>query len=182
MMVPIFLILLVTAVIFAGIFNSLIRYRNLTHEAKSGIDVQLKRRHDLIPKIVEVVKGYAGYESNLLTHVTDLRTQLSAPQNSSNAHILENDLSATMRQLFAVAESYPELKANQNFSQLQKTISEIEDQVQLARRYYNGTVRNYNTAVQSFPAMLVARLFNFSCAEFFQIEYATERLVPDITL
>ena len=172
--------LLVLAVFFIYLFNQLIRQRNLKDEAWSGIDVQLKRRHDLIPNIIESVKGYKQYEQRLLESVTKLRTQLMCPVPMKDKGKLENDLSSALKSIFAVAEAYPDLKANQNFIKLQETLTAIEDEIQLARRYYNGTVRNYNITVQSFPGNLVARAFLFKTAEFFELEYATERKVPDV--
>lgn len=170
----------VLAVITISIFNRLIRYRFLVREAFSGIDVQLKRRHDLIPRIVDTVKGYTQYESKLLENITSIRSQLVSVSAVKDKSKIENELSQTLKSIFALAENYPDLKANQSFLDLQKTISEIEDQIQMARRYYNGTVRDYNIIVASFPGNLVASSFNFKAEEFFEIEYATERQVPDV--
>jgi LemA protein len=170
----------VLAIITISIFNRLIRYRFLVGEAFSGIDVQLKRRHDLIPKIVDTVKGYAQYESKVLENITSMRSQLVSASAVGDKSKIENTLSQTLKSIFALAEAYPDLKANSSFLELQKTVSEIEDQIQMARRYYNGTVRDYNIMVASFPANLVASVFNFKSEEFFEIEYATERQVPDV--
>ena len=162
------------------IFNQLIRYKMLVREALSGIDVQLKRRHDLIPKIVDVVKGYVQYERTLLEKVTTIRSQASNPLDIKEKGRLENGLSTALKSLFALKEAYPDLKANSNFSNLQATISEIEDQIQMARRYYNGTVRNYNVSIETFPGNLLAGAFKFKPSDFFEIEYSTERKSPDI--
>ncbi len=162
------------------IYNKLVRLRNMVEEGWSGIDVQLKRRSNLIPNLVETVKGYMGHERDLLTKVTELRAQsMQAQQVGEKAH-LEGLLSRSLANVFAVAEGYPDLKANQNFLDLQQQLSEIEEQIQLARRYYNGTVRNLNIQVESFPSNIVARHFNFTQAEFFEIEDETERAVPKV--
>jgi LemA protein len=170
----------VLSVISISLFNRLIRLRFLVREAFSGIDVQLKRRHDLIPKIVDTVKGYTQYESKLLENITAIRSGIVSANAVKEKGRIENDLSQALKSIFALAEAYPDLKANQSFLELQKTVSEIEDQIQLARRYYNGTVRDYNIMVESFPSNLVASAFNFKPGEFFEIEYATERQVPDV--
>ena len=172
--------LAVIAVLIVYIFNQLIRQRSLKDEAWSGIDVQLKRRHDLIPNIVEAVKGYKSYEQKTLADITQLRSQLMCPVPMKDKGKLENELSTALKSIFALAEAYPDLKANQNFLKLQETLTDIEDQIQLARRYYNGTVRNYNIAVQTFPNNFIAQLFLFKPAEFFELEYVTERKVPDV--
>ena len=174
------LIIVLLVVIFIALFNRLIRYKNMMREAWSGIDVQLKRRHDLIPNVVEAVKGYMQHERKLFEDITNLRAKVSSTTTVKETGEAEKGLSQVLKNIFAVAEAYPDLKANQNFLALQKGLSEIEDQLQLARRYYNGTVRNYNIAVQTFPGTLVANAFNFKEAEFFEIEYATERQVPDV--
>ena len=162
-------------------FNRLVRWRNMMAEAWSGIDVQLKRRYDLIPVLVEAVRGYAAHERELFTAVAQLRTRAidAAPAEQSGA---ENALTAGLRSLLAVAEAYPDLKASANFLDLQRDLVEVEDQIQLARRYYNGTVRNYNNLVQSFPSMIPARLMGFAPGEFFEIERATERAAPEVKL
>ena len=149
--------LLATAVII--IFNRLIRYKNLMREASSGIDVQLKKRHDLVPNIVKAVSGYMQHERSLLENITRIRTELITPRVNLKKGEAENKLSQALKSIFALAEAYPDLKANQNFLHLQKELINIEDQLQMARRYYNGTVRNYNILVQSFPANIIARLF-----------------------
>lgn len=172
-------------VLFAGIFaiaiyNRLIKYRFLVKEAWAGIDVQLKRRHDLIPNLVEVVKGYARYEQGLFENVTNLRNEILSVKDNGKGSGLENNLSQAIKSIFAVAENYPDLKANRSFLDLQKNISVIEDNIQMARRYYNGTVRDYNVGIQSFPGNIVANIFHFAPMDFFEIEYATERSSPDI--
>jgi len=175
----------VVAVVLAWVivtFNRLVRGRNLMREAWSGMDVQLKRRYNLIPNLVRVVEGYAVHERNLLDNVTRARTQCMLAAGAAEKSEPETGLSQVLRNLIAVAEGYPDLKANRNFLDLQDGLSEIEDQIQLARRYYNGTVRNYNIRVESFPGMLVAGLFRFRRADFFEIEYTTERQVPEVDI
>ena len=163
-------------------FNRFIRDRNLFREAWSGIDVQLKRRYNLVPSLVETVKGYSRHERKLFEDIAKLRSRCMATENIREKGEAENGLSRTLKTLFALAEAYPDLKANQNFLDLQKNLSEIEDEIQLARRYYNGTVRNYNIRVESFPSMVVAKLCDFAGADFFEIEYATERKAPEVKL
>ena len=143
------------------VFNRLIRARNLVREGWSGIDVQLVRRSDLIPNLVETVKGYAGHERTLFAEIAQKRTQALNTTGVTSRAAAEQDLQASVRRMLAVAEAYPELKASQNFLELQKQLAELEDQLQLARRYYNGTVRDYNIGIQSFPDLLLARAFGF---------------------
>jgi len=163
-----------------AIFNKLVKNRNLVLEGWSGIDVQLKRRYDLIPNLVETVKGYAGHEKEVLEKVVELRNSAAQAQTASEKAPLENMLTQTLRQLFALAEAYPDLKANQNFLDLQGQLAEIEEQIQFARRYYNGTARDMNILVQSFPSNLIARSFSFNEADYFEIELATERETPKV--
>jgi len=163
-------------------FNRLVRQRNRLREAWSGIDVQLKRRHDLVPALVECVKGYRTHEQTLLLELTRARTTAQTAQGVASAVTAENELTRNLRSVFAVAEAYPDLKATQNFQQLSASLVEIEDHLQFARRYHNGTVRDYNTMVETFPGFVFARLFHFSPAEFFEIETATERATPAVSL
>jgi LemA protein len=169
--------ILVLTVLF---YNRLVRYRFLMNEGWSGIDVQLKRRHDLIPNLVEMVKAYAGHEKQTLEDVTKLRDLSRNEQDISQKSGIENNISNDLKKVFALVESYPNLKADQNFRKLQDSLTEIEDSLQYARRYYNGTVRDYNIGVQSFPSNILAQAFGFKSAAFFEIEYATERQTPDI--
>ena len=162
------------------LYNRLVRLRNMVREGWSGIDVQLKRRANLIPNLVETVKGYMGHERDLFEKVTELRSQSMQTGDLAEKQQVENALTGGLARLFAVAEGYPELKANQNFQDLQHQLSEIEDQIQLARRYYNGTVRNLNIAIESFPGNLVAGWFAFQPAEFFEIEESGDRAVPKV--
>ena len=169
-------------VVFA--FNRLVREKNLMREAWSGIDVQLRRRHNLIPNLVEIVKGYGSHERNLLSDITRLRARSIEinPESIKALETSENALSQLLKSLLVLVEAYPNLKADTNFMALQRQLVEVEDQLQYARRYYNGTVRNYNIRVESFPGNLVAGVFGFGLAEFFQIETATERAAPEVEL
>jgi LemA protein len=170
-------VLLLTAV---TIYNRLVTNKNLVAEGWSGIDVQLKRRNDLIPNLIESVKGYMGHERGVLDQVTELRTKSQAAQGVADQAKVEGAMGAALANLFAVAENYPDLKASQNFLDLQKSLADIEDQVQLARRYYNGTARNFNILIQSFPSNLLASAFHFTSVEYFEIEAAAEREVPKV--
>lgn len=152
------------------IYNLLVRDKNRVLTAWSDIDVQLKRRHDLVPKLVEAVKQYADYERNTMTHVTELRTQSESISDIAKKGELEAELGGLLNKLIAVAEDYPDLKANQSYLDLQKNLSDVEQQLQYARRYYNGAVRNLNVRIESFPDMLIARLFAYKPAMFFQFE------------
>jgi len=173
----------VVALVFAwsvSVYNRFVRLRNLMAEAWSGIDVQLKRRVDLVPNLVETVKGYAGHEKDLFEKIAASRAQSVSAGSVREQAAAESALTASLRTLFAVAEAYPELKANTNFLELQKSLAEIEDQVQMARRYYNGTVRENNVLVDSFPSNLVARLSGFAKADFFELEDDAERKAPQV--
>jgi len=173
-------VLAVAAFGVMGIYNQLVQTRVQVKEGWSGIDVQLKRRHDLIPNLVETVKGYMQHERGTLEKVTQLRSQVTGSSGIEERAGVENQITQALKTIFAVAENYPELKANQNFVQLQGNLNEIENEIQLARRYYNGTVRNLNVMVQAFPSNLVAQVFHFEKADFFEVEAATERAVPEV--
>jgi LemA protein len=152
------------------IYNKLVRLRNTTQASWSDIDVQLKKRYDLVPNLVETVKGYASHERTVLERVTTARSQAmqaSSPEEKASA---ENMLGATLKSLFAVAEAYPDLKANANFIQLQSQLKDLEDNLEYARRYYNAVVRDYNTLTESFPSNLIASQFGFHKREFFELE------------
>jgi LemA protein len=164
-----------------AIYNRLIKNQNLVQEGWSGIDVQLKRRHDLIPNLIETVKGYMGHERGVLEKVTELRTQSLQTTQIGEKGQVEGALTQALRSLFAVAEAYPDLKASQNFIELQKTLADVEDQIQLARRYYNGAARDLNIVIGSFPSNLVANAFGFTRAEYFQVEEAGDRAVPQVS-
>ena len=175
----IILILLVLVLVYAVfLYNRFVSLRNRTDEAWSDIDVQLKRRYDLIPNLVETVKGYATHEREAFENVTRARAAaMGAEQGGNPAEMAraENMLSGTLKSLFAVAEAYPDLKANENFAKLQQELSDTENKIQAARRFYNGNVRDFNTAVQSFPSNIVANMFKFSAREFFELEEEAAR-------
>ena len=151
-------------------YNRLIAGRNRTREAWADIDVQLKRRYDLIPNLVETVKGYASHERELLEKVTQARSQAMGASTAAEHSQAENMLSQTLKSLFAVAESYPDLKANQNFAKLQDELSDTENKIQAARRFYNGNVRDFNTSLQVFPTNVVAGWFSFTAQDFFELD------------
>lgn len=161
-------------------YNRLVARKNHVLEAWSGVDVQLKRRHDLLPKLVDVVKTYGRYEQQVLHDLTGLRAMQN--QEARARTRAENAITGSLRQLFAVAEAYPELKANASYLDLQTQISAVEEQIQYARRYLNGTVRELNILVESFPSNLIARTFGFSVMDYFEIDLATQREDPKIDL
>lgn len=169
-----------TAVAVIWIYNRLVRQRNRVQEAWAGIDVQLQRRHELIPNLVETVRGYMRHEAGVLEEITLRRS--TGPADLPRVAGQETGLSRAIGQLFVLAEDYPELKASASFGQLHESLVEVEEQLQFARRYFNGAVRDNNTLVESFPSNLVARLFGFPSAEFFEIELASQRQVPSVTL
>ena len=177
---------IVIAVGLAGwvifVFNRLVREKNLMAEGWSGIDVQLRRRRNLIPNLVEIVKGYSDYEKSVLERITELRARSDRAEGMKETETAENALTDQIKGLFALVERYPDIKAGANFLDLQEQLSELEDQLQMARRYYNGAVRNYNTRVERFPGNIVAGAFGYRRAEFFQIETATERNAPKVEM
>jgi LemA protein len=177
--------LAIVLLLFIGtilIYNKLVRLRNMVMEGWSDIDVQLKRRASLIPNLVETVKGYMVHERHLLTTIADLRSRSIQTEKVGEKGEIETALSKSLGSLIAVAEGYPDLKASQNFLEFQKELIDIEDQIEMARRYYNGTVRNLNTAVESFPNNIVANLFAFVQAEFFAVDDAKERQVTQVRM
>lgn len=161
-------------------YNSLVRRRNQVDEAWSDIDVQLKRRHNLIPNLVETVKGYATHERKAFESVTAARARALGAQDPKAQAGAENALSATLKSLFAVAEAYPDLKANTNFLELQRELSDSENKIQAARRFYNSAVRDFNTAIQTVPTNIVANVFGFKTREFFEAENEAERAAPKV--
>ena len=165
------------------IYNGLVRARQMKEEAWSGIDVQLKRRADLIPNLIETVKGYAQHERAALEEVTALRARAqSLPRDDVAGRAqVEGMLGQALGRLLAVAEAYPDLKANENFMQLQTTLETLESEIQMSRRYYNGAARDLNIKVESFPSNLVAGTFGFKQAEYFEIENAQDRIVPNVS-
>ena len=161
--------IIVVLVIWAvAVYNGLIRLKNRVDEAWSDIDVQLKRRYDLIPNLVNTVKGYAAHEKEVFEKVTEARTRAMGAQSAGDKAQAENALSQTLKSLFAVAEAYPDLKANQNFLELQRELTDTEDKIQASRRFYNGNVRDFNTKIQVFPNNIFAGMLGFSAREFFE--------------
>jgi LemA protein len=174
----------VVLVLLGGVvsYNRFVRQRNLVQESWKQIDVELTRRHDLIPNLVETVKGYAAHERQTLEAVTAARAAASAPGSGPAEQAQqENVLTGALRQLFAVAESYPDLKASTNFLELQRQLSETEDRVAAGRRFYNGNVRALNTRVQAFPSSIIAGLFGFKAAEYFEAEDPQVRANPQVS-
>ena len=162
------------------LYNRLVSLRNRAKEAWSDIEVQLKRRHNLIPNLVETVKGYASHEREVLEKVTEARTKAISAQTLREKGEAENMLSQTLKTLFAVAENYPDLKASSNFLELQRELRDTEDKIQAARRFYNANVRDLNIAIESFPSNIIAKLFNFQKMDLFEIEEAEEKEVPKV--
>lgn len=159
-------------------YNGFITLRNRAKEAWADIDVQLKRRYDLIPNLLNTVKGYATHESTAFEKVSEARSRAMQAGNLKEKGEAENALTGTLKSLFAISESYPELKANTNFLQLQNELSDTENKIQAARRFYNTNVRDLNTAVETFPGNLIARMFRFTVMEFFQLEEGSAEKEP----
>ena len=177
--------LIVLAVVVIGVvfvivtYNAFIRLKNLCDNSWSDVDVQLKRRYDLIPNLVSTVKGYASHEKGIFENVTKARAEATTAKTPADQSKAENMLTGALRQLFAVAENYPDLKANTNFLDLQNNLSQIEGDIQNARRYYNAVVRDNNIKVESFPSNIIASIFSFKKREFFEMAEG-ERAVPKV--
>ena len=178
----ILLIALVLVLAGTGIwmYNRLVRNRNLVNEAWAGIDVQLQKRSELVPNLVQTVKGYAAHESSVLEEVTLIRNTEETSVNTRAKQ--ETALSRSLGRLFALAEDYPDLKASEGFQQLHSSLIQIEDDLQYSRRYYNGAVRDNNNLVESFPSNIVANIFRFNQAEFFEIELTSQRSAPNVDI
>ena len=176
-LVTLLVLLLITGI---WIYNRLVRNRNLVNEAWAGIDVQLQKRSELVPNLVQIVKGYTKHESELLEDVTRLRASTESRIEARAKH--ETAFSRSLGRLFALAEAYPDLKASDGFQQLHSSLVDIEDHLQYARRYYNGAVRDNNNLVEGFPSNVVANIFKFTLAEFFEIELASQRSAPNVDL
>ncbi len=180
-MTPLFIFLIILAVFIVGIivlYNRFVRLRVRSDEAWSDIDVQMKRRYDLIPNLIETVKGYATHEREAFENVTKARAAAMGAQSIGDHAKAENMLTGALKSLFAVAEAYPDLKANQNFLELQRELSDTENKIQAARRFYNGNVRDLNTAVQTFPSNLIAGMFGFGKRDFFDLDENPEAREP----
>lgn len=174
-------VFVVVAVYGISVYNRLVSKRNLAEEGFSGVDVQLKRRYDLVPNLVETVKGYAKHESETLEKVTQWRAKAQGATNLDDRFRAEAGLSQALANVFAVSESYPDLKADSSFTGIQGQLSSLEDQIQLSRRYYNGTVRDLNTLVEMFPSNIVANLFSFQKKPFFELGNEAEREVQKVS-
>ncbi|MBZ5502521.1 MAG: LemA family protein [Acidobacteriia bacterium] len=175
------IVAVVLIVLVIGMYNGLVGLRVQCDNAWSDIDVQLKRRYDLIPNIVETVKGYAAHEKDTLEGVVAARNRAMSAQGPADKAGAETALTAALRQVFALAEAYPQLRAVESFTQLQQTLNQIEDTVQNARRYYNAVVRDFNTKIAQFPSNLIAGMFNFKAREFFEIGAPAEREAPKVS-
>ncbi|OIO57553.1 MAG: hypothetical protein COX57_01960 [Alphaproteobacteria bacterium CG_4_10_14_0_2_um_filter_63_37] len=173
-------VIVVLVLWFIAIYNGFVSLKAQGDASWSDIDVQLKRRYNLIPNLVETVKGYATHEKETLERVIKARQQAVAAGTVHDQAEAENFLTSALRQIFALSEAYPDLKANTNFLELQKQITEIEDAIQNARRYYNAVVRDYNTKVDTFPDLVVSRLFAFRTREYFELDDATQRATPQV--
>ena len=177
-------ILVIVAVVllwFVAIYNKLIKLRNMKEEGWSGIDVQLKRRANLIPNLIESVKGYMGHEKSVLEGVTKLRSQAMNASNVGDKMAAESALSGMLGKFFALAENYPDLKANQNFLAIQEELTGTENKISFARQSYNDQVLFFNNKIQMFPSNIVAGMFSFGKRDFFEIENAAEREVPKVS-
>jgi LemA protein len=163
-----------------GLYNSLVQLRVRADSAWSDIDIQLKRRHDLIPNIVETVKGYAAHEKGTFENIAKWRSAAMSATGPAEVAQAENQLTGALRQLFAVAEAYPQLRASEQFTGLQTSLQEVEDAIQNARRYYNAVVRDYNTRLQSFPANMFASALGFQAKQFFELSSPQDREVPQV--
>ncbi|KFL29118.1 membrane protein [Devosia riboflavina] len=164
------------------IYNGLVKNRQMVEEGWSGIDVQLKRRTDLIPNLMETVKGYMSHERETLEAVTNARAAATAAANGTPEQraAAEGQLTSALGRLIATAEAYPDLKANTNFLEFQEALQTVEDEIQMSRRYYNGAVRNLNIQVESFPSNLIANAFKFIKAQYFELENEADRQVPNV--
>lgn len=184
-------IILIFLVLVAGVwavtaYNRLVKRREQVREGWSGVDVQLKRRSNVVGNLVSTVQGYVKHEREALEAVTEMRTRAVAAADGDAASAgerqqAEGELSTALIRLFAVAENYPDLKADGTFLELQRTLSELEDEIQMARRYYNGCVRNLNTLIESVPSNVIAGRFNFQPAEYYEVDHAAERILPKVS-
>ncbi len=168
-------VLVVLAVWLVIVYNGLVSWRNRADESWSDIDVQLKRRHDLIPNLVNTVKGYATHEQETLEKVIQARNMAMSAQGPEELGQAENMLTGALKSIFALSESYPDLKANENFKELQRELSDTENKIQAARRFYNTNVRTFNTKLQTFPTNLIAGMFGFAVKKFFELDSEAER-------
>lgn len=180
-MLPLLIVVALVVIFFIFVYNGLVRLKVQCNNAWADIEVQLKRRHDLIPNLVETVKGYAGHEKSTLEGVVAARNRAITTEGPAAKAEAEGALSAALRQVFALAEAYPQLRAVESFNQLQQTLSQIEETIQNARRYYNAVVRDLNTRVAQFPSNIVAGMFGFKPREFFELTTPAEGEVPKVS-
>jgi len=173
--------LVLVVILLVGMYNSLVRLKVTTDDAWADIDVQLKRRYDLIPNLVETVKGYAGHEKGTLEAVINARSRAMTASSPADKAQAENMLTGALKSLFALSEAYPQLRAIESFTSLQNSLSQIEDTVQNARRYYNAVVRDFNTKIQQFPSNIFAGMLGFKTREFFEISAPAEREAPKVS-
>ncbi len=173
-------IIAIAVIWIVAAFNGLVRLRNRVKEAWSDIDVQLKRRYDLIPNLIETVKGYAGHEKEVFEKVTEARAKAINATGAAEKAQAENMLAGALKTLFAVSENYPQLRASENFLKLQEELSDTENKIQAARRFYNSNVMDFNTKQEVFPTSIIASMFGFAKAEFFEIGDAAEREAPKV--
>ena len=169
------------AVVLVGMYNKLVRLRNRAENAWAQVDVQLRKRYDLIPNLVEAVKGYAAHERQVFQEVTEARTRAQQAQGVQEQAQAENALTAAIGRLFAVAEAYPELRATENFQQLQASLTEVEGDIAVSRQVYNDTVLTYDTALETVPTSIIAGMFNFRPREYFEVEEAAIREAPQVS-
>jgi LemA protein len=181
-MIEVLALLVVLLIAVVWNYNLLIKDRNQVLAAWSDIDVQLKRRHDLIPQLVTAVKAYSEHEKATMLAVIELRSKSETAKHLPEKALIENEIEAAVSRLAIVAEAYPDLKADENFRQLSENLGEVEDHIQYARRYYNGSVRIFNTRIQSFPQIIIATSFNFQPAEYFEVEDQAQRNSPSVEL
>ena len=174
-------VIVLLGIFLIAMYNSLVQLRVRSESAWSDIDVQLKRRHDLIPNLVETVKGYAAHEKGTFENIAKFRSMAMQATGPADKAVAENQLTGALKSLFAVAENYPQLQASQEFTQLQNSLSEIEDAIQNARRYYNAVVRDLNTKILQFPTNIIAGMLGFKQREFFEISSAAEREAPKVS-
>ncbi|HEX6455886.1 MAG TPA: LemA family protein [Solirubrobacterales bacterium] len=174
-------ILILAVLYYVGKRNSIIASRNRVDESWSGIDVQLKRRHDLVPNLVETVKGYAAHESETFEKATKARAEAMQASSVADTAKAESKLTGALTELRAVAENYPTLRATENFQQLSRNLSELEDEIQASRRIYNSNVQSYNTSIQQFPGSIIANQGGFTARDYFELEDAAERSAPQVS-